>query len=51
VRGAFNVAAVPAAPHPGAALRPDYIKEEDATNYDAVLQHVVVIIAPLTGWA
>src|SRR5262245_11062413 len=36
-----------ARPNPGAILRPDSVEEEDAANDDAVLQHVVVVIAPL----
>ena len=31
--------------------RPDCIEEEDATDDDAILQHDVVVIAPLTGRA
>ena len=35
MRRAFDVAVVTARPHPGAALRPDCIEEEDAANNDA----------------
>jgi hypothetical protein len=38
------MAAVPARPHPGTALRCDSAQQEDATYDDAVLQHVVVVL-------
>jgi hypothetical protein len=40
-----------ARPHPGATLRPNSIKEENAADHDAILQYVVIVIAPLTGLA
>lgn len=42
---------VAARPHPGAALRPDCIQEEDTADDNAVLQHVVFVVAPLAGRA
>jgi hypothetical protein len=45
------LAVVPARPHPGAAPRPDCIEAEDSPHDDAVLQHVVIVVAPLAGWA
>jgi hypothetical protein len=51
MRRAFDIAVVPARPHPGAALRPDCIEAEDAPHDDAVLQNVVIVVAPFAGWA
>jgi hypothetical protein len=39
--------AAPLPPHPGAALRPDYIEAEDAADNVAVFEYVVVVVAPL----
>jgi hypothetical protein len=50
MRGALDVAIVTARPHPGAVLRGDW-HLEDAADHDAVLQHVVVVIAPFAGRA
>jgi hypothetical protein len=33
----------------GRPLRPDCIEEEDATDDDAILKHVVIVLAP-TNW-
>src|SRR5262245_1724869 len=41
VRCPVNLAAVARCPYPGATLRPDSIKEENAADDNAVLQHVV----------
>src|SRR5262245_27788858 len=43
VRRAFDVAVVPARPHPGAALRPESVKEENAADDLAVFEHVEVV--------
>jgi hypothetical protein len=43
-----DVAVVAARPHPWTTLRPDGIEAEDAADHDAILQHVVVVIAPTT---
>src|SRR5262249_25188138 len=49
VRGALDVPAVAARPHPGAALRRSRLQMEDATHDLAVFEHVVVVVAP-TRW-
>jgi hypothetical protein len=46
---AFDVAVVAARPHPGAIRwRNGYL--EYAAHNDAILQHVVVVVAPLARW-
>jgi hypothetical protein len=50
VRGAAYVAVVSARPHPGPILRCDLLLG-NAPDHDAVLQHVVVVVAPLAGRA
>src|SRR5262245_44111133 len=51
VRGALDVPTVATRPHPGAALRGNCIETEDPTHDDAVLKHVVIVLAPFAGWA
>src|SRR5262245_33512677 len=51
VRGALDVPPVAARPHPGAALRRSRWHLEDAPDNNAVLQHVVVVLAPTRGVA
>jgi hypothetical protein len=38
-------------PHPGAALRPDSIKEENGPDDDAIFEHVVIFVGLLPGRA
>jgi hypothetical protein len=40
-----------ARPHPRAVLRPDSVKEENAADDNAVVEHVVIVVAPLTRGA
>jgi hypothetical protein len=49
MRRSAYVAVVVTRPHPGAALRPDSIKEENAVDDDAVLEHVVVVLVIADG--
>src|SRR5262245_15476922 len=52
VRRALDVVpAMAARPHPGAALRRSRLQMEDAAHDLAVLQHVVVVLAPTRGVA
>src|SRR5262245_33185245 len=48
---ALDVTPVAARPHPGAALRCCRLQMEDAADDLAVFEHVVVVVAPLAGWA
>src|SRR5262245_37008227 len=50
VRCAAYLAVLATHPHQGAALRPDCI-EAGTADHDAALQHPIVVIAPLAGWA
>src|SRR5262245_38335975 len=47
--GAADVAVMAGCPHPLAVLRADCIEQENAADDDAVLKHVVVIVAPTRG--
>src|SRR5262245_54341659 len=51
VRGALDVPAVAAGPHPGATLRRSRLQMEDAAHHLAVFEHVVVVVAPTRGIA
>jgi hypothetical protein len=46
VRRALDLAIVAGHPHPGAALRPNGIEEEDAADNYAVFEHVEVVVIP-----
>jgi hypothetical protein len=40
------LAIVAGRPHPGATDRPDLVEEENATDDDAVVYHVIVVLVP-----
>jgi len=50
MRGPAYLAIMTARPHPGPILRRDR-HLEDAADHDAILQHVVIVVAPPAGQA